>query len=117
MRRLGLFTVVTALAAVWPLAAQETRGSLVGRITDPSGAVMPGANIEAVHAQTGVAVKTVTNEEGIYQLLYLLPGMYNVTAQASGFKTLARQGIEIRINDRVELNLTLERMFTSGVLR
>ncbi|MEK7405610.1 MAG: TonB-dependent receptor [Acidobacteriota bacterium] len=108
MRRLGLFTVVAALAAVWPLAAQETRGSLLGRVTDPSGAVMPGANVEAVHAQTGVAVKTVTNEEGIYQLLYLLPGMYNVTAQASGFKTLARQGIEIRINDRVELNLTLE---------
>jgi hypothetical protein len=90
------------------VVAQETRGSLIGRVTDPSGALMPGISIEIVHTTTGVATKTTSNSEGLYQFLYLLPGMYNVTARSDGFKTLSRQGIEIRINDRVELNLAME---------
>ena len=108
MRSLSILVVLAALLAVWPLIAQETRGSLVGRVTDQTGAAMPSVNIEVVHAQTRVTSKTTTNEEGLYQLLYLLPGIYDVTAQSTGFKTLARQGIEIRINDRVELNLAME---------
>jgi hypothetical protein len=108
MHRLCLCTVLTALAAVYPVVAQETRGSLIGRVTDPSGAVMPGVAIEIVHTTTGVATKTTSNAEGLYQFLYVLPGVYGVTAQSTGFKTLSRQGIEIRINDRVELNLSME---------
>jgi outer membrane receptor protein involved in Fe transport len=87
---------------------QETRASLVGRVTDQTEAVMPGVRIRATHAGTGVTVETTTNPGGLYQLLYLLPGTYTVTAEASGFKTLVREGIELRINDRVELNLTME---------
>jgi hypothetical protein len=100
--------LMVVLLATGPLLAQETRGSLVGRVTDPTGAVMPGVRIEVVHTQTGVATRTTTNEEGLYQLLYLVQGTYDLTASATGFKTLAREGIEIRINDRVELNLTMQ---------
>src|SRR5574340_1497380 len=98
----------SAALSLFPVYAQETRGSIVGRVTDQSGATMPNVQIELLHTQTGVTGKTQTNEEGLYQALYLLPGVYRVTAQASGFKTLVRDAIEIRINDRVELNLTLE---------
>src|SRR5262249_34535782 len=101
-------TLVVLLLAAGPLVAQETRGSLVGRVTDPTGAVLPGVNVEVVNAQTGVATKTLTNGEGLYQLLYLVQGTYNLTASSTGFKTLARDGIEIRINDRIELNLSME---------
>lgn len=89
-------------------AAQETRGSLVGRLIDSSGAVMPAVKITATHASTGTAVGTSTNAEGLYQLPFLLSGTYRVQAEAQGFKTLVRDGIEVRINDRVELNLTME---------
>lgn len=102
------FLAVVGLSLGMPLLAQETRGSLTGRVTDPSGAAMPGVRIELVHAQTAVATRTQTNQEGLYQALYLLPGIYKVTVQSAGFKTLVRDGIEIRINDKVELNLTME---------
>jgi len=97
-----------SLAMALPVWAQETRATLVGRVTDPTDAVMPGVKIRATHTGTGVAVETTTNPGGIYQLLYLLPGVYTVTAEAPGFKTLVREGIELRINDRVELNLSME---------
>jgi hypothetical protein len=108
MLELRISTRVTILLAVTPLLAQETRGSLVGRVTDPTGAVVPGVNLKVVHRQTGVATTTISNEEGLYQLLYLVQGIYSLTASSTGFKTLAREGIEIRINDRLELNLHME---------
>src|SRR3989442_8789397 len=88
--------------------SQESRGALTGRITDPSGAVMAAVAIRAVHSETRVVSSTTTNNDGLYQIRYLLPGRYDLTAESPGFKTTARSGIEIRVNDRVELNLTLE---------
>ena len=108
MLELRISALVAILLAVTPLLAQETRGSLVGRVTDPTGAVVPGVKLEVAHKQTGVATKTISNQEGLYQLLYLVQGIYNLTASSPGFKTLAREGIEIRINDRLELNLHME---------
>jgi len=108
MLKLRIGTLAAILLAVTPLLAQETRGSLVGRVTDPTGAVVPGVKLDVVHKQTGVATKTISNQEGLYQLLYLVQGIYNLTASSPGFKTLAREGIEVRINDRLELNLHME---------
>src|SRR2546427_7948024 len=88
--------------------SQESRGALTGRVTDPSGAVMAAVAIRAVHTETRVVSSTSTNNDGLYQIRYLLPGRYDLTAEAPGFKTTARSGIEIRVNDRVELNLTME---------
>jgi len=101
------------VAAFWlllalPVFGQETRASLSGRVTDPTDAVMAGVRIRGAHTATGVSTETTTNQDGIYRLLYLLPGIYTVTAEAPGFKTLVREGIELRINDRLELNLTME---------
>src|SRR6266704_1407742 len=59
-RRFVISTLV-AIMAVTPLLAQETRGSLVGRVTDPTGAVVPGVRLDVVHTQTGVATKTISN--------------------------------------------------------
>ena len=100
--------IVVGVLAASSLLAQETRGNLVGRVSDSSGAFMPRATIQATHQGTGTVRKTTSNEEGLYQFPYLLPGIYTVQAQASGFKTLVREGIEVRINDRIELNLSME---------
>ena len=67
-----ILSTLVAILAVTPVLAQETRGSLVGRVTDPTGAVVPGVILDVVHTQTGVATKTISNEEGLYQLLYLV---------------------------------------------
>lgn len=90
------------------LNAQETRGSLLGRVLDSSSAVIPNAKIKAVLGSTSTVIQTKTNEEGRYTLLYLLPGTYSLHVEAAGFKSLERSGIEVRIGDRIELDLGLE---------
>jgi hypothetical protein len=107
MRNIALYLAASALLAVSAFA-QETRGTLVGKATDASGGAMPAVRIVALNGETGVESNTTTNGSGLYQLRYLLPGHYKVTAEAAGFKTLVRDGIEIRINDRVELTLRME---------
>jgi hypothetical protein len=106
--RTWLRIVLLVLWAALLICGQETRATLLGRVMDPSEAVIPGVRVQATHQATGVPVSTRTNQEGLYQLPFLLPGIYTVTAEAAGFKTLVREGIELRINDRVELNLTME---------
>src|SRR5687768_2052797 len=86
---------------------QETRGTLVGRVTDPAGAVVPATEVRATNAATGVAAITKTNEAGNFTLPYLLPGTYTLQAELTGFKKFIREGIEIRVNDTVEVNIEL----------
>lgn len=108
MRNRISLAIILALASLCPSFGQETRGNLLGGITDSSGATVPGASVEITHQKTGTKNRTVTNEEGRYQFLFILPGVYNVTVQANGFKTLDRNDIEVRTSDRVELNLSLQ---------
>jgi hypothetical protein len=90
------------------LSAQETRGAIQGRVSDASGGAIAGAQIKATNTATGVEVTALTNESGNYSVPYLLAGTYKLEAQAPGFKKSIRDGIELRINDRVDVNLTLE---------
>ena len=55
------------------LLAQESRASLLGRISDPTGGVIPGAEIKVTNLMTGTSADALTNDEGNYQVLYLLP--------------------------------------------
>ncbi len=91
-----------------PALAQETRGAIQGRVSDPSGAAIVGAQVRAANAATGIEVTAQTNESGNYVLPYLVPGIYKVQAQAQGFKQSIRDGIELRINDRVDVNIELQ---------
>jgi hypothetical protein len=96
------------LSTPFVASAQETRGTILGRVTDPSGAVVAGAEVRATNAATGVAVSARSNESGNYVLPYLLTGDYAVEAQMAGFKKSVLEGIELRINDRVEVNIELQ---------
>jgi len=104
----GFLMVAALLCAVVPLSAQEARGTIVGRIMDPSGAAIPGASVEVTHKAMGTKIPVTTNEVGFYQVPYLIPGLYQITVQAAGFKTAIRDNIEVRVNDRLEINITLE---------
>jgi hypothetical protein len=88
--------------------AQEGRGEIDGRVLDPSGAVVAGAEVTATNGQTGTTAAAKTNQDGIYSIPYLPPGTYAVDVQSSGFKKLQRAGIEVRVNDRINLELHLE---------
>jgi hypothetical protein len=110
MLRNNIVMTIVLLALVSMLAnaqSQDARGMIVGRVTDPSGAVVPGAEIRAVNAATGVAAASKTNESGNYALPYLPPGFYTVSSELGGFKKFVRDNVQVRVNDSVELNMQM----------
>lgn len=100
----GLLSGSTAL----PAAAQNFRGEISGRVTDASGARLPGVTITATNLATNVVTPTTTNGEGDYAIPFLNPGTYTVTAELSGFKKVERDHIEVRVGDKIGLDLTME---------
>jgi hypothetical protein len=106
MRRAAI-AVFLALASTLALLAQETRGSIVGKVLDPTGAVVAGAVVRAKNTNTNIASTVKTNETGYYEANLLLPGSYEVTVEAQGFKTYLRRGIDLSLGSRVEVNADL----------
>src|SRR5215475_4557846 len=89
-------------------AAQETRGSLSGIVSDSSGAAMAGVSIQLTNTETGVALTTTSNEVGLYRFLFLNPGKYKVVATMNGFKTFERGGIELNVSETATLPVVME---------
>jgi hypothetical protein len=99
-----LFVMLIAL----PLAAQEFRGKIAGRALDASGAVIVGVRVRATNTETGVVTSAQSNERGNYEIPFLLPGTYDVSAEFVGFKQYARKGVTVRIEDQVLIDIALE---------
>ena len=108
LRRELCLTIVLLCGFVLPLAAQEARGNLLGRVTDSSDAVIIGAKVEALNTDTGVRFSTTTNRSGDYIFPLLVPGSYTITVENSGFKTYSRKGIAVRVGDQLSINIAME---------
>jgi hypothetical protein len=80
----------------------------VGRVVDATGATLPNAEVRIVNDATGVGASARTNVAGAYALPYLLPGTYTLSCELSGFKKWVRPGIQVRVNDSVEVPITME---------
>lgn len=92
-----------------PAAAQDITGSIVGIVTDASGAVVAGATVTIRNTDRNVVARTLTtNEAGSYSAPLLLAGHYSVTVEATGFKKFVKTGIELNVNDRIAVDATLE---------
>src|SRR5882757_4161826 len=83
--RIGVIAVLLCTGIV--SHAQTITGSVNGTVSDPSGAVVPDANVTATNVDTGVATPTTTNGDGIYNIRFLQIGNYKVTIEAPGFAT------------------------------
>jgi hypothetical protein len=92
-------------AAIAPLLAQNAQ--IGGQITDPSGAVVPGATIVVTGIETGTIRSTTTNAAGYYVVPQIQPGRYRLEVQKKGFKPLIRDGIVLQVNDNITLNVAL----------
>jgi hypothetical protein len=103
-----IVTGLALLCAASISSAQDFRGGITGRITDASGGRLPGVTVTATNVATNVASATTTNGEGDYSVPFLNPGTYAIAAELSGFKKVVRQNIEVRIGDKVGVDLTLE---------
>jgi hypothetical protein len=96
------------LLAMTSANAQDARGTLLGRVTDQSGAGIVGAKVEGVNTDTGVHASTTSNSSGDYILPYLIPGPYNLTVEQAGFKTYTRTAILLREGDRATSDVTMQ---------
>jgi hypothetical protein len=103
-----LLGVLLFLVFVSPASAQEFRGSITGRVADSAGAVIPAAQVSATNVATNTAVWATTDDAGDYTLLFLTPGKYNIAVEARGFKKLLKQDVEVRVGDKLTLDLALE---------
>lgn len=99
--------LVSFLAVVCLTFGQEVRGTLAGRILDSSGAPIPQAKVKVLNQETGLETSVVSNDSGLYVAPYLIPGRYTVRVEQPGFKKLERKNLEVRINDRLEVDLAL----------
>ena len=90
------------------ICAQEFRATVTGEVTDPTGAAIPGASITAVNVESGVANSATTNSEGIYSVLYILPGTYTVTVKATGFQAMVYSKVVLNSAQQMGLNVSLK---------
>ena len=104
----GTVSLILVLSTAPPLVAQVLYGSLTGYITDPSGAPVPEAKVEALNTGTGIAQTASTDQAGLYSFTSLQPGRYNVTVSASGFSTVTETGVIINVNVLLRLNAQLK---------
>jgi hypothetical protein len=93
-----------ALGLAAPAAAQETTGTITGAARDTSSAVLPGVTVSVKYVQTGNTREFVTNDSGLYTAPLLQPGEYEIAFSLSGFQTSTVKGIQLHVNDRLEVN-------------
>jgi hypothetical protein len=106
---MAIATCLLLAVFTWqPAAAQESRGTIVGTVSDSSGAVVPNAPVVVLNKSMGTRLALNTSDQGLYQATFLIPGTYQVIVEMPGFKKFLRDNIEVRVNDRLEVNVALE---------
>ncbi|MGA8617639.1 MAG: carboxypeptidase regulatory-like domain-containing protein [Candidatus Sulfotelmatobacter sp.] len=102
--------LVTALSLVSPalLSAQGASGRIVGRVADPTGAVLARAKVSLINEATGISRDALTNDSGDYTFVEVAPGTYTVQFDLTGFKKNVQKGVIVDVNQVVTLNSSLQ---------
>ena len=116
--RSALMAVLVSVAA--NAGAQALYGSLVGNITDETGAALPGATVSITQRETNLVREVISNETGGYNVPNLLPGTYQIDVKLQGFSTFTardisvRQGLDVRVDARLSVGALEESIVVSG---
>ena len=107
MLKSHLLKAVLVLACGAWLWAQDFRATILGQVTDSTGASVPDATVKATNTSTNESAEVKSNASGVFTIPYLQPGTYNVEISAQGFGSLRREGIILRVADKQNLPVTL----------
>ena len=88
--------------------AQAVRGTLLGNVADTQGAAIPGVTVTATETQTNQSRSVVTNQSGHYVFANLKDGLYRVETELTGFKKFSRDGIQVKVNSTMRVDVILE---------
>lgn len=104
--------LMIAVVLQTPSSAQVLYGSITGNVTDPNGAAVAGAQVEARNVNTGTTQSATSDSSGIYRFVTVLPGTYTITITAAGFARQENQNILAIVNTvrRVDVALTLAKV-------
>jgi len=97
--------IAILLATAW---GQTNQGSIAGNVSDPSGALVPGAKITAIETSRGTSYETVSSSAGSYRFPNVNVGTYDITAVASGFKTAHLTGVLVQVATTAALDIKLQ---------
>jgi len=103
-----LSAAIAVIAATAALFSQEFRGTIGGVVTDPTGAVIPGAKITVAEINTGTKVETVSDSSGHYAVPFLLPGDYDISVKMQGFKEFVRKAVHLGAGEHPLIDARLE---------
>jgi hypothetical protein len=89
-------------------SAQAVTGTLLGNVTDSSGAGVPGATVTVTEVQTNISRSAVSNDAGYFIFASLQNGTYSVDAELTGFKKIVRQNVKVDVNTTIRVDMKLE---------
>jgi hypothetical protein len=89
-------------------AFAQLNASVGGRVSDASGALIPGVEVTAKNINTGIVTIRISNESGTYEFQSLQPGLYLVSASLTGFRTATFDNVQLSQGQQVRLNFTLQ---------
>src|SRR5438105_8676677 len=94
---LTTLAVFTLAISLWtpPASGQAIYGSIIGTVTDPSGAAVPNAKVRVTSISKGTSYEATTNADGNYSVTHLIPDTYNVRVEAPGFKAFETKNIPV----------------------
>jgi hypothetical protein len=104
--RVALTSIVIAHVAI-VASAQDFRGTILGRVTDPQGAPIPHVPVLVINEETGVAAEALTEADGAYAAPFLLPGRYRVEVALPGFKKFSQSGVTVGVGQRPTVDVKL----------
>src|ERR1700721_4362366 len=93
--RCAFLIIALACLPTIPLSAQAIYGSIYGQVTDQSGAAVPNATITVSDESKGTSVQTTSNQSGEYTVPNLIPDVYDVKAEAPGFRAGGNNGVRV----------------------
>src|SRR5690348_7142221 len=94
--------------AMWSVAAAQSTAQIHGTVQDPSGAAVPGAEVKAIHVDTGVSRSVVSDADGGFVLTSLPLGAYRLEVSKEGFATGVNTGIALQVGDDPALTVSLK---------
>src|SRR5258707_2934535 len=103
--RVGIVLLAGLLGALQPAWGQEVTANIVGTVTDPSGAPIKGAAVDATDVDRGTMWNAVTNDAGAYNLLRLPIGTYTVKVTDAGFQTVSHAPFTLVLNQTARVDV------------
>ena len=109
-RRLLTYAILALCLCVRPVAAhgQQDTATIVGTVTDGTGAIVPGATVMVTNVQTNISLTTQTDDRGAFAVPSLRPGEYSLTVELSGFQKTIRTGVILQVAQVARIDLTIQ---------